>query len=64
MADETTLEIEITGPELASLDAWIARQNEPRPSRSEAVKRILAQTLGSPEEHTIPVDELNSSNDE
>jgi Arc/MetJ-type ribon-helix-helix transcriptional regulator len=32
----------------AALDAWIAAQPEPRPSRSEAIRRLLAQALGHP----------------
>jgi Arc/MetJ-type ribon-helix-helix transcriptional regulator len=28
------------------IDAWIAAQPEPRPSRSEAVRRMLSQALG------------------
>ena len=36
------------GPELvAALDAWIARHTEPRPSRPEAIRRVLAGSLGS-----------------
>jgi hypothetical protein len=30
------------------LDAWIAEQPEPRPSRSEAIRRIVAEALGMP----------------
>jgi hypothetical protein len=33
-------------PELeAALDAWIAEQPEPRPSRPEAIRRILREVL-------------------
>jgi Arc/MetJ-type ribon-helix-helix transcriptional regulator len=32
----------------AKLDAWISSQLEPRPSRSEAIRRILAEALSSP----------------
>lgn len=31
---------------LDALDAWIAAQPEPRPSRSEAIRLILSQALG------------------
>jgi hypothetical protein len=31
---------------LNRLDAWISRQPEPRPSRPEAIRRILARALG------------------
>jgi hypothetical protein len=32
------------------IDAWIARQPEPRPSRSEAIQRLLDEALGKPVE--------------
>ncbi len=35
---------------IASLDAWIATQPEPRPSRPEAIRRLLAEALGKPAE--------------
>jgi hypothetical protein len=28
------------------IDAWIASQPEPRPTRSEAIERLLAEALG------------------
>lgn len=31
--------------QLAALDAWIARQDEPRPSRPEAVRQMLGTIL-------------------
>jgi hypothetical protein len=31
--------------QLAALDAWIATQPEPKPSRPEAVRRLLAEKL-------------------
>lgn len=31
--------------QLAALDAWIERQGDPRPSRPEAIRAILAQHL-------------------
>lgn len=30
---------------LADLDAWIASQDEPRPGRAEAIRRILRERL-------------------
>ena len=30
---------------LATLDAWIASQPEPRPKRPEAIRRLLAEAL-------------------
>jgi hypothetical protein len=47
-----------------ALDVWIARQPEPRPSRPEAIRRILAQALAGGDAGSIPVEELNASNDE
>ena len=37
----------------AALDAWLAAQAEPRPSRSEAIRRLLAQTLEKPASDTL-----------
>jgi hypothetical protein len=33
---------------LAPLDAWIAAQAEPRPTRPEAIRRLLTGALGRP----------------
>jgi metal-responsive CopG/Arc/MetJ family transcriptional regulator len=30
----------------AKLDAWIARQPDPKPSRSEAIRRLIESGLG------------------
>jgi hypothetical protein len=49
---------------LVKLDAWIAEQPQPHPSRSEAVRRILAQALAPVGSESIPIEELNASNDE
>ena len=47
----------------ADYDAWIADLPEPKPSRPEAIRRILADALGA-DAGSIPVEELNASNDE
>jgi Arc/MetJ-type ribon-helix-helix transcriptional regulator len=39
-----------------SLDAWIAAQPEPRPSRSEAIRRLLAQALGNQETAAVALE--------
>jgi hypothetical protein len=49
---------------LAQLDAWIARQPEPRPSRPEAIRRLLADAASGGDAGSIPVEQLNASNDE
>ena len=47
-----------------ALDAWIAAQPEPRPSRPEAIRRLLAEALGKPANAvSIAADDLNASND-
>ena len=47
------------------LDAWIAAQPEPRLSRPEAIRRILAEALGKPADTgSIAAEDLNASNDE
>ena len=36
------------------IDAWIGRQPEPRPARSEAIRRLLAEALGKPADVKSP----------
>ena len=48
----------------AALDGWIRSQPEPRPSRPEAILGILAQALAGVGAASIPVEDLNASNDE
>jgi hypothetical protein len=49
---------------LDRIDAWIASQPDPRPSRPEAIRRILADALGGTDAGSIAVEDLNASNDE
>jgi len=42
--DESRLSEELS----RRIDAWIAAQPEPRPTRSEAIRRLLADALGKP----------------
>jgi hypothetical protein len=61
-----SLTVELSPADLAALDAWIEDQNGPKPSRAEAIRRILNQGLGAFDEHardSIRVSELNSGND-
>jgi hypothetical protein len=47
------------------IDAWIASHPEPRPSRPEAIRRILSQSLGKQADAgSIAAEDLNASNDE
>jgi hypothetical protein len=58
-AETEALTLRIHKASLAKLDAWIAAQPEPRPTRPEAIRRILSQALGkSPDAGSI------ASNDE
>jgi hypothetical protein len=50
---------------LDALDAWIAAHPEPRPSRPEAIRRILSQALGNlADAGSIAAEDLNANNDE
>jgi len=37
--------VRIPPDQLAALDAWIERQDEPRPTRPEAIRRLLETIL-------------------
>ena len=39
---------------MARIDAWIAAQPEPRPTRPEAIRRLLAEALGKPADVKSP----------
>jgi hypothetical protein len=48
-----------------ALDVWIAAQREPRPTRPEAIQRILAKALAQADDAgSIAAEDLNASNDE
>ena len=57
-------------PELAErIDGWIARQPEPKPTRPEAIRRLVekglaAEGVSAGEPASIPIEDLNASNDE
>lgn len=46
-ADTTSVNVRVPAPQLAALDAWIADQPEPRPSRPEAMRVIVANWMKS-----------------
>jgi hypothetical protein len=61
----TSIDVLLEPNELTGLDAWIASQAEPRPTRPEAIRRILAEALAkTASADSIPIEELNASNDE
>jgi hypothetical protein len=49
----------------AEIDARIAAQPDPRQTRPEAIRRLLADPLGKPADAgSIVAEDLNASNDE
>jgi len=63
--DATPVTVRLPPGNLADLDIWIAAQPEPRPSRPEAIRRLLSQALGKPPDAgSIAAEDLNASNDE
>jgi hypothetical protein len=44
----TPVMVRVHPDQLAALDAWIERQPDPKPSRPEAIRRILAEGLDRP----------------
>ncbi|HVL71467.1 MAG TPA: hypothetical protein VM434_06225 [Beijerinckiaceae bacterium] len=62
----TSVTVRLGPDELARLDAWIAQQPEPKPSRPEAIRRLIdlgskARTRGRPGEFIRP-QQLSSEN--
>jgi hypothetical protein len=50
---------------LDALDAYIASQPDPRPTRPESIRRLLAEALGkTADAGSIPAEDLNASNDD
>lgn len=63
---DTAVTVRLSPADVAALDAWIEDQNGPKPSRAEAIRRLLNQALGLFDEHSrdsIRVSDLNSQND-
>jgi hypothetical protein len=61
----TLIGVRLRGAALASVDAWISKQPRPRPSRPEAIRRLLGEALGATADAgSIAVGDLNASNDE
>lgn len=43
--DSTPIMVRVQPDQLAALDAWIARQTSPQPTRPEAIRLILQEKL-------------------
>jgi hypothetical protein len=51
--EEEVIEVRLSGPVLMAVDAWIARHDDPKPSRGEAIARLVAGRLGAHKPSTI-----------
>jgi hypothetical protein len=51
--EEKVIEVRLAGSVLAAVDAWIARHDDPKPSRGEAIARLVAGRLGAHKPSTI-----------
>ena len=45
--DATAVNVRLPPDQLAILDAWIAAQPKPKPSRPEAIRQLLTTSLGA-----------------
>jgi hypothetical protein len=52
--DATPVTVRLPPANLSDLDAYIAAQPQPRPSRPEAIRRLLVQVLGKPADVKSP----------
>ena len=52
----TLVGVRLLAPKLSALDTWIATQAEPRPTRPEAIRRLLAEALTKPAAGSIQSD--------
>jgi hypothetical protein len=55
IAPETVLTIRLEPAEIAAIDAWIARHDDPKPSREDAVRQLVAGRLGVEQGHSSTV---------
>jgi hypothetical protein len=46
--------VRLLPPNLSALDAWIARQPEPQPTRPEAIRRLVEKGLAAEDHHADP----------
>ncbi len=49
-ANTTSLNVRVPPNLLSALDSWITDQPDPKPTRPEAVRRLLSQKLNVPDE--------------
>ena len=59
------ISLRLQPPDLVRVDAWVAAQPDPKPSRPEAIRRLIEKGLGEPQSaQAIDSADLNASNDE
>jgi len=51
--DETTLTVSFTVEQIEAIDRWIERSADPKPTREEAVRQLVAGRLGAHGPNTI-----------
>jgi len=51
--EDVVVEVRLSGTVLMAVDAWIARHDNPKPSRSEAVASLVAGRLGAHKPSTV-----------
>jgi hypothetical protein len=52
---ETTLTVTFGPTQIAAIDAWIERHDDPKPTRAEAVCELITGRLGAEEGHPSTV---------
>ena len=48
-----TVSVTFTDEQIEAIDQWIARHDEPKPSREEAVRQLVSGRLGAHGPHTV-----------
>ena len=49
----TTLTVAFTAEQIAEIDQWIARHDDPKPDREDAVRQLVAGRLSAYGPHTV-----------
>jgi hypothetical protein len=49
----TTLNVTFTAEQMVAIDDWITRHEDPKPSREEAVRQLVAGRLSAYGPHTV-----------
>lgn len=50
---ETTLTVTFSAEQIDEIDQWIARHDDPKPDREDAVRQIVAGRLSAYGPHTV-----------